>query len=70
MIAASAAGLDTCPMEGFDELRLKRLLKIPSYMTVPVIIPVGTAAVRADKQSIRLPLADKLSFNLFDNRKE
>ena len=68
MIAARGAGLDTSPMEGFDEDRLKRLLNIPSYMSVPIIIPVGYALeTSTSPQSVRLSLKEKLSFDLFTN---
>jgi nitroreductase len=57
MLAAHAAGLATVPMEGFDEGRIKKLLKLPSHVVVPVIIPVGYAQPGELKKS-RLPLAD------------
>ncbi len=70
MIAASAAGLGTSPMEGFDEYRLKRLLAIPMRFTVPVIISIGYATDPPEaKRSVRLPLADKLSWDLFGRRR-
>ena len=66
MIAAAGAGLGTSPMEGFDEYRLKRLLAIPMNYTVPIIIAVGYSADSSDARlSVRLPLADKLSRDLF-----
>jgi nitroreductase len=43
MLAASAAGLATVPMEGFDEGRVKRILRIPRWHVVPVVIPIGYA---------------------------
>jgi nitroreductase len=55
MLAATAAGLGTCPMEGFDEARVKKILKIPSYMIVVVVIPVGYSADGELKRS-RIPL--------------
>jgi nitroreductase len=55
MLAATAAGLGTCPMEGFDEARVKKLLRIPSYMVVVVVIPVGYSADGPQKRS-RMPL--------------
>jgi nitroreductase len=55
MLAATAAGLGTCPMEGFDEARVKKILKIPSYMVVVVVIPVGYSADGVLKRS-RIPL--------------
>ncbi len=69
MIAAKSIGLDTSPMEGFDEERLKKLLAIPSWMTVPIIIAIGHPLDDETPQpSIRLPLEEKLSLDLFPNR--
>jgi len=71
MIAATGAGLATCPIEGFDEYRLKRLLVIPKHMCVPMIISVGYA-IEGDEQvkSYRTPLVKKLSADLFPNKLE
>jgi nitroreductase len=55
MLAATAAGLGTCPMEGFDEARVRKILGIPAYMVLVVIIPVGYSADGALKRS-RIPL--------------
>lgn len=55
MLAATAAGLATVPMEGFDEGRVKRVLGIPKYHMVPVIIPTGYTADEKLKKT-RLPL--------------
>ncbi len=41
MIAARARGLDTCPMEGFDERRVKRLLGLPRDAIVVMGISLG-----------------------------
>lgn len=69
MIAAAAAGLGTSPMEGFDEYRLKRLLAIPLSFSVPVIISVGYPAEGPPpRPSIRLPLAERVSWDLFGRR--
>lgn len=69
MIAAKAAGLDTCPMEGFDEERLKKLLAIPGRMTVPVIIPLGYALEKDTlENTYRLPIEKKLSIDYFMNK--
>lgn len=62
MLAARAAGLATVPMEGFDERRVKRLLKVPRAHCVPVVVPVGYAADENLKKT-RLPLADLLHQN-------
>jgi nitroreductase len=55
MLAAAAAGLGTCPMEGFDEGRVKRLLRIPAHLVVVLVVPVGFSADGEQKRT-RLPL--------------
>lgn len=41
MLAASAHGYDTCPMEGLDSARVKKLLKLPRSSIVVMAISVG-----------------------------
>ncbi len=41
MIAVSAYGFDTCPMEGFDEPKLKRLLGLPRAAEIVMVIAAG-----------------------------
>ena len=60
MLAAAAHDLDTCPMEGFDEVRVKRLLAIPRRMAVPVMVTVGYAADGLPPKPPRFPLERKL----------
>lgn len=59
MLAAQAAGLGTCPMEGFDESRVKRVLRIPSHHIVPIVVPVGYP-VEGPLKKTRLPLEGML----------
>lgn len=44
MLALRAYGFDSCPMEGFDEARIKRLLGLPSAATVVMVISAGKRA--------------------------
>jgi nitroreductase len=44
MLAATAHGLGTYPMEGFDGRRVRDACGIPSRYGVPVVIPTGYAA--------------------------
>lgn len=67
MLAATAAGLATVPMEGFDESRVKRLLGIPARQVVPVLIPVGHA-VDAEQRKSRIPLDDLTDRNRWSHR--
>ncbi len=41
MLAFRAHGFDTCPMEGMDSTRVKRLLKLPSDALVPMVLAIG-----------------------------
>ena len=41
MLSISAEGFHTCPMEGFDELRLKRYLKLPKGAEINMVVSVG-----------------------------
>ena len=57
MWSMAAEGYDSCPMEGFDSKRVKRLLGLPSSAEISMIVAVGT---RADNgvygPRLRLPL--------------
>ena len=41
MISMAAYGYDTCPMEGFDSLRAKRILRLPNSSEINMIISCG-----------------------------
>ena len=41
MLAARAYGYDTCPMEGYDARRVRKLLKLPSDAATVMVISVG-----------------------------
>lgn len=41
MLAIAAQGFDTCPMEGFDEVRVRRILKLGWRARVVMVISVG-----------------------------
>lgn len=43
MLSMKAEGYDTCPMEGFDSVRVKKMLKLPRGAEVNMIIGVGKA---------------------------
>ena len=44
MLALTAHGFDSCPMEGFDEPRVKRLLSLPRAAEVVMVIAAGRGA--------------------------
>jgi nitroreductase len=41
MLAVRAYGFDTCPMEGHDSLRIRKLLKLPSDAVITMVLSVG-----------------------------
>ena len=41
MLSVAAEGFESCPMEGFDAVRVKRALRLPSGAEVNMIIAVG-----------------------------
>lgn len=41
MIAMANEGYDTCPLEGFDSRRVKKLLKLPCSAEINMVIPCG-----------------------------
>lgn len=55
MLAAQIAGLATCPMEGFGECQVRRVLGIPSSHLVVLVVAVGYADNSAMTKT-RLPL--------------
>ena len=46
MISMAAIGYDTCPMEGSDTLRVKRILKLPRNAEITMVVSCG---IRDDK---------------------
>ena len=59
MLSMTSKGYDTCPMEGFDSLRLKRILSLPYSSEINMVISCG---IRDDDgvygKQIRVPFDD------------
>ena len=47
MLAFESHGYASCPLEGFDEVRLRRVLEIPRQAVVVMLLAVGKAGERA-----------------------
>jgi nitroreductase len=41
MVSMAAQGYDTCPMEGFDSQRLKKVLGLPNKAQISMVIGCG-----------------------------
>lgn len=44
MLSVKAEGYDTCPLEGFDSKRIKKMLGLPRCADINMVISVGKAA--------------------------
>jgi nitroreductase len=53
MLALTAAGYDSCPIEGFDEIRVKKLLSLPHTARVVMVIAAGRQGSNATIPQIR-----------------
>jgi Nitroreductase len=60
MLAAAAHGLDTCPMEGLDPWRVRRVVGLGRPWWVPLVVPVGVAAERPAVPSGRVPASTQV----------
>ncbi|RLN46875.1 hypothetical protein BBJ29_002884 [Phytophthora kernoviae] len=56
LYAAQEHGVATCPMEGFDQIRVRNALDIPDRYGIPVVIALGypNPAAAPTKPSVRL----------------
>jgi nitroreductase len=62
VLAIAAQGYATCMMEGFDESRMKRLLKLKSSAQVVMVLSVGKQGVKGTwGPQFRLPLSEVLT---------
>ncbi|HEY9885937.1 MAG TPA: nitroreductase family protein [Vampirovibrionales bacterium] len=56
MLAVSAQGCDSCPMEGFDEYKVKEILGLKGSAHIVMVISVGKADIKGIKGSrYRIP---------------
>jgi nitroreductase len=59
MLAMKAAGYDTCPMEGFDSKRVKKLLQLPEASEICMIIGCGKGLPEGIYgERFRIPVSD------------
>lgn len=56
LMAAHAAGLAAVPMEGFDERRVRRTLRLPRHIIPVIAVSVGYDDTDGKRRKTRLPL--------------
>lgn len=65
-LQATELGLGTCMLGWFDQVKLKKLLKIPSDKSIGLLISVGYAAEGyTQRTKIRKPTSEIASFNSY-----
>lgn len=71
LLACTAHGLATAPMEGFDGRRVREVLEVPDTYAIPVVVSTGYPDLEAGKgkeypPSARLPFEEMFSEDTFD----
>jgi nitroreductase len=54
MLAAKAMGYDSCPMIGFDPVKVAEIIKLPEHHIIGMLLPVGKAITAANSRSGQL----------------
>ncbi|KAK3274215.1 hypothetical protein CYMTET_17592 [Cymbomonas tetramitiformis] len=65
MLACTAFGLATCPMEGYDTRRLRNALELPNNYSIPVAFAVGYPESEVKHRSSRFPPQELFFHNSF-----
>jgi nitroreductase len=65
MLASKALGYDSCPMIGFDAVKVAELINLPSDHVVCMIVAIGKALSPARERGGQLPLNEVLKENSF-----
>jgi nitroreductase len=58
ILQAEELGLSTCWMGWFSPRKARRVLKVPRKYKIVAFVPVGYAASRPPRETVRLPLAE------------
>ncbi|HAV14177.1 MAG TPA: nitroreductase family protein [Opitutae bacterium] len=65
MLAAKSMGYDTCPMIGFDPVKVAEIIELPENHVIGMMITVGKALKDANARSGQLPFEDVVFRNGF-----
>lgn len=67
MLSASAMGLDTCPMIGFDQDAVAEIINLPDDHIIGMMIALGRRREEPFPHGVRIPMDKAVLFN--DDRK-
>jgi len=65
MLAAKAMGYDSCPMIGFDALKVAEIIQLPENHVIGMMLTVGKAIKDANARGGQLPYEDVVFRNEF-----
>lgn len=65
MLASRAMGYDSCPMIGFDPVKVAEIIRLPEDHVVCMMLPVGKRVKDAWPRPGQLPLEDVVIFDKF-----
>lgn len=54
MLAAKSMGYDSCPMIGFDPVKVAEIIKLPEHHVIGMLLPVGKATKAANARGGQL----------------
>ena len=65
MLAAKAMGYDSCPMVGFDPVKVAEIIHLPSDHLITMMLPIGKALKPANPRGGQLPQEEVVIWNQF-----
>ncbi|MEQ9455651.1 MAG: nitroreductase family protein [Phycisphaeraceae bacterium] len=65
MVAAKAMGYDSCPMIGFDPVKVAELINLPEHHVIGMLLPIGKALKPAWPKPGQLPIDEVVIRNRF-----
>ncbi len=68
MLAAKAMGYDSCPMIGFDPVKVAELIQLPQDHVISFLIVVGKAVKPAWPKPGQLPMEEVVVYDRFDSQ--
>ena len=54
MLAAKSMGYDSCPMIGFDPLKVAKIIQLPEHHVIGMMLPIGKATQEANQRGGQL----------------
>lgn len=65
MLAAKALGYDSCPMIGFDPIKVAEIINLPEHHVVGMLLPIGKALKPANPRSGPIEFEEAVKIDTF-----